>query len=71
MLVLRNQVSKPIVAGVQSLARPTKPTISTTIDRHYERLRLRLRTVPHSLRSLRPLRGDWLTVLILTEVTEG
>jgi len=27
-----------------------------------------LRTVLHSLRSLRPLRGDWLTLLVLTEV---
>jgi hypothetical protein len=42
LLVIRDQVIKPIVAGVQTSARPTKPAISTTLDQHYERIRLQL-----------------------------
>jgi hypothetical protein len=42
LLVIRDQVIKPLVAGVQTSARPTKPAISTTLDQHYERLRLQL-----------------------------
>ncbi len=40
LLALRDQVIAPILAGVRSPRRGRKPTHWTTIDRHYETLRI-------------------------------
>ena len=42
LLVLRDHVIKPILAGAQTSTRPPKPTIFTPTDQHYERLRAAL-----------------------------
>jgi hypothetical protein len=40
VLVLRDQIIKPILAAVRVPSRVPKPTISTPVDRHYEQIRL-------------------------------
>jgi hypothetical protein len=42
LLVLRDQLVKPILAGVQTTTLPPKPPISIPTDQHYHRLRLAL-----------------------------
>ncbi len=49
MVVLRDHVIKPILAGVQTSVRPPKPTISFPNDQHYERLRLALQPLLQDL----------------------
>ena len=38
--VLRDHVIRPVLAGVQATQRDTQPKTSSTLDQHYERLRL-------------------------------
>ncbi len=40
LLILREHVIEPLLAGIRTPARPSKPTILTIIDQHYEHLRL-------------------------------
>jgi hypothetical protein len=40
LLVLRDHVIKPILAGVRTAAPSRQPPISTLIDQHYNQLRL-------------------------------
>jgi hypothetical protein len=42
MLVLRDHVTQPILAGAQAPLRPPRPTITAAADQHYERTRLDL-----------------------------
>jgi hypothetical protein len=49
LLVLREQVIRPILAGVQAPAPAPKPTHSTPADHHYERLRLDFQPLLHEL----------------------
>jgi hypothetical protein len=40
LLVLRENVIRPILAGVLTSPRPSKPTMWTATDQHFEHLRL-------------------------------
>ncbi len=40
LLVLREHVIRPLLAGVQTPPSPSKPITWTATDRHYEHLRL-------------------------------
>jgi hypothetical protein len=49
LLALRDQIIAPILAGVRSPRRGRKPTHWTTIDRHYETLRIGMQDLFHDL----------------------
>jgi len=45
LYVLRDQVIRPILAGVRATQHTPQPTLAPALDRHYERLRLDLQPV--------------------------
>jgi hypothetical protein len=45
LLTLRDQVIKPLLAGVGAPKRGRKPSTWTSLDRHYEQLRLHMQDV--------------------------
>jgi hypothetical protein len=45
LLTLRDQVLKPLLAGIGAPKRGRKPSTWTTLDRHYEQLRLDMQLV--------------------------
>jgi hypothetical protein len=49
LLLIRDQVIRPILAGVRSPRRGRKPATWTPIDRDYETLRLGMQTLFHDL----------------------
>lgn len=49
LLALRDQIIAPILASVRSPRRGRKPTHWTTIDRHYETLRIGMQDLLHDL----------------------
>jgi hypothetical protein len=49
LLVLRDHVIRPVLAGVQTSQPETQPNISSILDQHYQRLRLDLQPLFHDL----------------------
>ena len=49
LLVLRDHVIRPILAGVQINQPETQPNTSSILDQHYQRLRLDLQPLFHDL----------------------
>lgn len=49
LLLLRDQVIRPLLAGVRTPRMGRKPATWTPIDRHYETLRLDMRALFHDL----------------------
>jgi hypothetical protein len=43
--ILREQVIRPVLAGVHNACRQAQPILSPALDRHYERLRLDMQPV--------------------------
>jgi hypothetical protein len=49
LLVLREHVIAPLLAGVRTPARNSNPSTLTTIDQHYHQLRLDMQPLFHDL----------------------
>ena len=49
LLVLRDHVIRPILAGVQINQPETQPNTSSILDQHYQRLRVDLQPLFHDL----------------------
>ena len=49
LLTLRDQVIKPVLSGTRLPKRGPKPSTWTTLDRHYEQLRLDMQLIFHDL----------------------
>ncbi len=45
LLILRDHIIKPILAGVSTSAPSSKPPISTLVDQHYDRVRIDIRSL--------------------------